>query len=147
MINRKWYVQLAFIFILIVGTAACNSNPIAAQKTSAGKTIEKKSADSPTHIKADVKFGKYGCTASHYSNGSVEYQSRGFLTLDESGKYTYAGFKNPSEGTYTVDEKGNLHFKGGYLDGGEATKIDRPNKYFLVFPANPDNRWTCGWVE
>ena len=94
-----------------------------------------------------LKYGKYGCTASKYLNGTVEYIPRGFFTITKDGNYVYAGFKNPSKGKYSVDKKGNLLFKGGYLDGGEAEKIDRPNKFFLIFPANTDHRWTCGCVE
>ena len=93
-----------------------------------------------------LKLGKYSCTASKYVNGSYEYIGRGSFTLTKDGKYTYAGFKKPSTGTYKVDKAGNLLFTGGYLNGGKAEKIDRPNKFFLVFPANPDNRWTCSLV-
>lgn len=93
------------------------------------------------------KYGKYGCTASKYRNGSYEYIPRGSFVITKDGKYTYNGFKTPSSGKYIVDQNGNLMFKGGYLDGGKAEKIDRPNKFFLVFPANPDNRWTCGCTE
>jgi hypothetical protein len=92
-------------------------------------------------------MGKYGCTASHYRGGTYEYTMRGSIVLSADGKYSYLGFKQPSNGTYTVDAKGNLAFKGGYLDAGEATKIDRPNKFFVVFPTNPDNRWTCGLAD
>ncbi len=121
----------------------------AAEKTNPGTgTIKEEAAAPPAGISSpDIKFGKYGCTATKFSNGSTEYVPRGFVTLDKTGSYVYKGFKDPSRGKYTADEKGNLHFKGGYLDGGEATKIDRPNKYFLAFPTNPDNRWTMGWVE
>lgn len=93
---------------------------------------------------AAPKPGKYGCTSSQYSGGYYQYTPKGSFTLKKDGSYTYSGFQKPSSGKYTVDEQGNLHFKGGYLDGGEAEKIDRPNKFFLVFPTIPDNRWTCG---
>jgi hypothetical protein len=89
-------------------------------------------------------YAKYGCTASKYRNGSYEYIPRGTFVITKDGKYTYNGFKNPSKGTFTVNQAGDLFFKGGYLDGGKAEKIDRPNKFFLVFPTIPDNRWTCG---
>lgn len=126
---------------------SCN-NGEAAEKTNPGTdTIVDKVVGPAGITSADIKFGKYGCTATKFRNGSTEYVPRGFLTLDKTGSYVYEGFEDPSRGKYTVDEKGNLQFTGGYLDGGEATKIDRPNKYFLTFPANPDNRWTCGWVE
>ncbi len=92
-------------------------------------------------------LGKYGCTAAKYTNGSYEYIPRGAFVIASDGKYTYNGFQKPSRGTFTVDGKGNLAFKGGYLDKGQAEKIDRPNKFSLVFPTNPDNRWTCGLVE
>jgi hypothetical protein len=94
-----------------------------------------------------LKYGKYGCTASKYRNGAYEYIPRGFFVIKKDGTYTYSGFKTPSKGKFSVDKKGNLSFTGGYLDGGEAEKIDRPNKFFLVFPANADNRWTCGCVD
>jgi len=94
-----------------------------------------------------LKYGKYGCTASKYRNGSYEYIPRGSFVITKDGKYTYSGFKTPSTGKFSVDQKGDITFKGGYLNGGKAEKIDRPNKFFLVFPANPDNRWTCGCVE
>lgn len=94
-----------------------------------------------------LKYGKYACTASKYRNGSYEFIPRGSFVITKNGKYTYSGFESPSSGTFTVDKKGNLNFKGGYLNGGKAEKIDRPNKFFLVFPSNPDNRWTCGCVE
>lgn len=98
-------------------------------------------------VSATLVYGKYGCTASKYRNGEVEYTPRGFFTISKKGQYTYYGFKQPSSGTYTVDKSGNLLFKGGYFDGGKAEKIDRPNKFFLVFPTIPDNRWTCGLVD
>lgn len=93
-----------------------------------------------------LAYGKYGCTASRYSGGSYEFIPRGSFTITPAGKYTYNGFEKPSTGTFTVDKAGNLLFKGGYLDGGKAEKIDRPNKFFLVFPTNPDHRWTCTLV-
>jgi hypothetical protein len=93
-----------------------------------------------------LKYGKYSCTAARYSNGFYEYIPRGSFTLTPQGHYAYHGFEKPSTGTFTVDKEGHLLFKGGYLNGGKAEKIDRPNKYFLVFPANPDHRWTCTLV-
>jgi len=101
--------------------------------------------NSTTNI-GNVKVGKYTCTASKYVNGSYEFIGRGSFTITKDGKYTYNGFEKPSTGTYKVDKDGNLLFSGGYFDGGKAEKIDRPDKYFLVFPSNPDNRWTCTLV-
>lgn len=112
---------------------------------STGKA-QAKVAGKPTAATGLV-YGKYGCTASSYHNGSVEYTPRGFFTITQNGQYTYYGFKKPSSGSFTVDKQGNLLFKGGYFDGGKAEKIDRPNKFFLVFPTIPDNRWTCGLVS
>jgi len=94
-----------------------------------------------------LKYGKYGCTSSKYTGGYYQYTPHGSFVLNKDGTYTYLGFKKPSTGSFTADAKGNLLFKGGYLDGGLATKIDRPNKFFLVFPSIPDNRWTCGCVD
>ena len=67
-----------------------------------------------------LKYGKYGCTASKYRNGSYEYTPRGFFVISKDGKYTYSGFKTPSKGKFSVDKKGNLAFVGGYLDGGKS---------------------------
>ena len=106
----------------------------------------------PCNIKSQekessLKYGKYACTASKYRNGSYEFLPRGSFTITKAGTYTYSGFEKPSTGKFSVDKDGNLSFKGGYLNGGTAEKIDRPNKFFVVFPSNPDNRWTCGCVE
>ena len=94
----------------------------------------------------DLKYGKYTCTASKYSNGFYEYIARGSFVLSKNGTYTYFGLQKPSQGKFTVDKKGNILFTGGYLDKGKAEKIDRPDKFFLVFPTIPDNRWTCSWA-
>ncbi|QEC56751.1 hypothetical protein [Flavisolibacter ginsenosidimutans] len=94
-----------------------------------------------------LAHGKYGCTASSWHNGNVEYTPKGSFVINPNGKYTYLGFEKPSTGTFTVDKAGNLWFSGGYFNGGKAEKIDRPNKFFLTFPANPDNRWTCSLVK
>lgn len=93
------------------------------------------------------KFGKYGCTSSQYSGGFYEYTPRGTFEITKDGHYTYYGLDKPSRGTYTVDEKGNLLFSSGYFDGGKAEKIDRPNKFFLVFPSISGNRWTCSYID
>jgi len=94
-----------------------------------------------------IKYGKYACTASKYRNGNYEYLPRGSFTIANNGNYAYLGFEKPSRGKFSIDKGGNLLFNGGYLDKGKAEKIDRPNKFFLVFPTNPDNRWTCACVE
>ena len=90
-----------------------------------------------------LKFGKYSCTASKYNNGFYEFVPRGSFTISKDGKYYYSGFTKPSSGTFKVDVKGDMLFKGGYLAGGKAQKTDQANKFLVVFPANPDNRWTC----
>lgn len=96
---------------------------------------------------SSLTYGKYGCTSSSYTNGFVQYTPRGYFVIEKNGTYEYLGFEKPSRGKFTVDAKGNLNFKGGYLDKGVATKIDRPYKFFLVFPTMPGNRWTCGLVD
>ena len=105
--------------------------------------IAQKAKPTSVQTNAGPVYGKYNCTASTYRNGSYEYIPRGSFTITKNGKYVYNGFEQPSAGTFTVDKVGSLFFKGGYLNGGKAEKTDRPNKYFLVFPANPDNRWTA----
>ncbi|MEO6682699.1 MAG: hypothetical protein ABIN48_07710 [Ginsengibacter sp.] len=97
--------------------------------------------------KSSVKIGKYNCTASKYNNGSYEFIPRGSVRLDKNGNYTYLSLQKPSTGKYSVDKNGSILFKDGYLDKGKAEKTDRPDKYLLVFPSNPDNRWTFTWVE
>jgi hypothetical protein len=143
-------ILFAFIFLLhLLPFSSCSQNkkvkatshPVTPAQGSAAKKAETAPGNS------NVVYGKYGCTASKYSNGSYEFIPRGSFVLEKNGKYTYYGFEKPSTGTFTVDEKGNLLFKGGYFAGGKAEKIDRPNKYFLVFPTIPDNRWTCSLVE
>lgn len=104
-------------------------------------------AQGKTPAAGSLPYGKYGCTASKYRNGSYEFIPRGSVTITPKGQYTYRGFEKPSTGTFTMDKEGSLLFKGGYLHGGKAEKIDRPNKFFLVFPANPDHRWTCTLVS
>jgi hypothetical protein len=96
---------------------------------------------------AKLVYGKYGCTASRYRGGQVEYTPKGSFVLAANGTYTYYGFQQPSTGKFTVGKDGNLLFTGGYFNGGKAEKIDRPNKFFLTFPGIPDNRWTCGLVK
>lgn len=100
----------------------------------------------PAKEKAEavVKYGKYGCTASRYNNGSYEYLPKGSFVLSKNGGYTYNGFSKPSSGSYTISTTGIIQFKGGYFDKGEATPIEGyANRYYLVFPTIPDNRWTC----
>ncbi|MEE1886005.1 hypothetical protein [Pedobacter flavus] len=94
-----------------------------------------------------LKYGKYSCTASKYNNGSYEFVPRGSFIITKDKKYTYNGFEKPSSGTFTIDKNGNLLFKGGYFDGGKAEKTDREDKFLLVFPSNPDNRWTSSYVK
>lgn len=90
-----------------------------------------------------LKFGKYGCTASKYVNGSYEFIPRGSFTLAKTGEYVYNGMSKPSKGKFTLSGKGELNFKGGYFNGGKAEPSGRPDKFFVTFPSNPDNRWTC----
>lgn len=93
------------------------------------------------------KYGKYNCTASKYVNGYYEYTPRGSFVIAKNGTYAYNGFKKPSKGTFKVDAKGNLEFTEGYLAKGKAEKFEGQNRFFLVFPTIPDNRWTCTCVE
>lgn len=95
----------------------------------------------------DLTYGKYSCTASKYSNGNYEFIGRGSFTLHKNGTYTYHGFEKPSTGKFVVDQSGNLLFSGGYFDKGKAEKTDRPHQFLLVFPTNPDNRWTCSLAK
>ena len=110
-------------------------------------TVSKLSLSQSRTAADELVYGKYGCTASKFNGSSIEYTPRGSFSVSRGGKYTYQAFEKPSAGTFSVDDKGNLTFRGGYLDHGVATKIDRPNKFFLVFPTIPDNRWTCGLID
>lgn len=99
-----------------------------------------------TGTPAAVKYGRYGCTASKYVNGAYEYAPKGSFVLAPNGSYTYYGFAKPSAGKFSVNAAGVVSFSGGYFTGGQATPIEgRENRYYVVFPANPDNRWTCSW--
>jgi len=119
----------------------------AVEKTNEKPDTARAQTSSGVQTSYNLIYGKYGCTASKYNNGSIEYIPRGYFTISSKGAYTYYGFEKPSSGTFTIDKDGNLFFKGGYFDGGKAEKIDRPNKFFLVFPGIPDNRWTCGLID
>ncbi|HLO39150.1 MAG TPA: hypothetical protein VK173_11690, partial [Lacibacter sp.] len=39
-------------------------------------------------VQINLVYGKYGCTASKYRNGSVEYIPRGSFTISKNGQYT-----------------------------------------------------------
>ncbi len=133
-------ILMPILFVLVYSLPAIaqtNANPVKQYTVIASSKMDT----------AKLLYGKYGCTASKYRNGSYEYLTRGSFTISKNNKYVYNGFEQPSGGSFVVDKPGNILFKGGYLDGGKAEKIDRPNKFFLTFPSNPDNRWTCGWVE
>lgn len=82
-------------------------------------------------------FGKYGCTASEYKGGEVKYLVRGSFTISKDGRYTYYGFKNPSNGTFTVDKKGSLHFKGAILMAEQRRKLIDPTNFSWYFPEIP----------
>jgi|SRR5690606_29922553 len=94
----------------------------------------------------DFEFAKYECTATVYRNGTYEFISKGTFALTNDGKYAYYGDETPVSGNYTVDKQGSLVFIDGYFAGGKAERIDRLYKFLLVFPSNPDHRWTCGLI-
>lgn len=89
--------------------------------------------------------GKYICFSDEYNQttGMTEFTNRGSLIFHPNGKYEYLGYKQPSIGTYTVVANGVIRLKGGYMDGGQATPMPRPNKFYLVFPNIIGNRWSC----
>lgn len=145
--NRSTFLSFILLCTLLPLFSCSQKQKDKTVKTNTRQTNVAPVKQKTTNAGGNVVYGKYGCTASKYSNGSYEFIPRGSFVLEKSGKYTYNGFEKPSTGTFTADAKGNLFFKGGYLDGGKAEKIDRPNKFFLVFPSNPDNRWTASLVE
>jgi hypothetical protein len=57
-----------------------------------------------------------------------------FVTISENAEYSYLGFKKEGSGPFDIDKDLSLYSKSGYFDGGNAEKIDRPNKFFLLFP-------------
>lgn len=97
--------------------------------------------------KAAPAPGKYGCTASRYNAAtqSFEFTPKGSFTLSANKTYRYFGFSKPSAGRYNFNAaSGKISFVGGYFDKGEATPIaGEKNRYHLVTPTLPDNRWTC----
>ena len=94
---------------------------------------------------AKILARKYVCFSSEYNQntGMTEFTNRGSVIFYENGKFEYLGNKQPSPGSYTETGSGVLQLKGGYMDGGRATPIPRPNKFYLVFPNIIGNRWTC----
>jgi hypothetical protein len=74
---------------------------------------------------------------------------KGSFVLTKNGTYTYNGFAKPSSGTFKVDAAtGVISFSGGYFDKGTATPMGgRANRYYIVFPTIPDNRWTCSLMD
>ena len=105
----------------------------------------KPAAAKPTASTGKVVYGKYGCSASKYNGSYYEFLPKGSFVINPNGSYAYYGFEKPSTGTFKIDNAtGVIHFSGGYFNGGEASPMkDRENRFYLVFPANPDNRWTC----
>ena len=101
------------------------------------------------HADAPILPGKYGCSSSSglASSGTYQIQPRGSVQLSAGGKYVYSGYEKPSAGSFKTGAQGVLHFSGGAFDGGTATPIDRPNKFFMVYPTIPGNRWTCSLVD
>lgn len=107
-----------------------------------------KTPASKNTFNAGIQYGKYGCTASKYSNGSYTYLPKGSFTLNKNGSYTYHGFEKPITGNFKVESSGIITFTSGYFKDGQATPMeDRPNRYYLVFPTIPDGRWTCSLLE
>ena len=145
-------VILSLIVSFSLSQSACTQNNTAGnQKVEIVDTNNLETNKGSAVVKegsSPVKFGKYNCTASKYSNGSYEYLPKGSFVLSKDGSYTYNGFEKPSTGKFKTDASGVISFTGGYFDGGEATPIeDRENRYYVVFPTIPDNRWTCSWVS
>lgn len=141
-----------FVCIGLICTISCNSQSNN-QSTTTDKAATQQPQQTASFIAANLpdslipKFGKYGCTSTKYAGGFYEYTPRGTFEITKDGHYTYYGLDKPSEGTYTVNEKGDLLFSSGYFDNGKAEKIDRPDKFFLVFPTIPGNRWTCTYTN
>ena len=143
----KWYkatilaVEAKTYKIHYEGNASSWDESVAAERIRAMGSETKAKA-------APLKYGKYGCTASKFSNGAYEYQPKGSFTLSKDGSYAYNGFARPSTGKFKVDASGVISFTGGYFNGGQATPMEgQANRYYVVFPSNPDNRWTCSWVS
>ncbi len=149
-------MKMYFRLLLVVSISASFLSPLSScsqNKKAKAATVVAVQAKKPGNTAAaqkeisNVVFGKYNCTATKYQNGNYEFIPRGSFLLSKNGSYQYNGFEKPSIGTYAVNEKGDLLFKGGYFDGGKAEKTDRQNRFLLVFPSNPDNRWTCSLAD
>jgi hypothetical protein len=119
------------------------------QKTAAAKQKAANALAKPAAGNSNVVYGKYGCSASKYNGSYYEFLPKGSFVINKNGTYAYNGFAKPSSGTFIVNAAtGVISFRGGYFNGGEATPMkDRPNRYYVVFPANPDNRWTCSLMD
>lgn len=131
------------LFLAVAGFISQALLQPASAQSASSRSTPSASAQAPSA----PRYGKYSCTASKYRNGSYEFIPRGSFTITRDGNYTYYGFEKPSTGTFRLEGNGDLLFSGGYFDKGKAEKIDRPNKFFVVFPTIPDNRWTCSLLE
>lgn len=129
---------------LLVSTAcrrAADAEPAAPATAPAGPAAEPVAA---------ALAGRLGCSASTYDARTQMYESqpRGSIVLEPDGSYAYLGFAEPSRGSFAADSAGVVRFWGGHLDGGEATPMeDRAGRFYVVFTANADNRWTCGRTD
>ena len=132
--------HLPLVFSIVLVAAGCTPSdgdaatpPVAAD------------ADAAAPAAADVvAAGRFGCTRSvyHATDGTYEFQPRGFVEFDGDGGYAYRGFESPSEGRVVADGAAR-RFAGGYLDGGEFVPVeDRPGQYTLTAPGI-DERWSC----
>lgn len=96
-------------------------------------------------------LGKYGCTESipRFRGGAYEYEieTRGFLQLQEGGRYT-----DPMgvAGRYRHDPLSEeTHFEGGALHRAVATPLeaDYPRLWVVIPTESGERRWACGRVE
>jgi hypothetical protein len=160
--KNRTFIKIILILLLVfapAGAAWAQDAAAAVAPPNMFKVGDRVEADSSAETKGVGKkndfnklvYGKYGClsTTGSVARGTYQIHPRGSFVITAAGKYTYYGYEKPSPGTFTVDDKGLLHFKGGVFDGGEATPLGEgyENQFFLVYPTITDNRWKCKLVD
>ena len=140
---RRPFLCLCFAIV----AAGCTGDGADAAPAAAAAAVASPAADvasAAAATPATIPAGRFGCTRSVYraSDGTYEFQPRGFVDFDGDGGNAYLGFESPSEGRVGADGS-TRRFAGGHLDGGEFVPIeDRPGQYTLTAPGI-DERWSC----
>jgi hypothetical protein len=104
-------------------------------------------ATAQTSKKADNKpvYGKYGCTSSRYSGGQVQYTPKGSFVIKANGTYTYYGFKEPSNGKFTVDKAATCFLQADILMAAKPKRLIGQTNFFSPFPGCLNSAGPADW--